>query len=36
MAKLTPVSWKQLVKRLHELGFEGPLNILIMELLNLG
>ncbi len=24
MAKLTPVSWKQLVKRLHELGFEGP------------
>ena len=24
MPKLNPVSWKQLVKRLTELGFEGP------------
>jgi len=24
MARLTPVSWRELVKRLHELGFEGP------------
>lgn len=24
MAKLMPVSWKQLVKRLKDLGFEGP------------
>ncbi len=24
MDKLTPVSWKELVKRLHELSFAGP------------
>ena len=24
MAKLTPVSWTELVKRLRKLGFEGP------------
>ena len=24
MPKLTPVSWRELVKRLRELGFEGP------------
>ncbi|BAZ49094.1 hypothetical protein NIES4103_17050 [Nostoc sp. NIES-4103] len=24
MSKLTPVSWRNLVKRLQELGFEGP------------
>ncbi len=24
MLKLTPVSWRELVKRLRELGFEGP------------
>lgn len=24
MPKLTPVSWKVLVKRLNKLGFEGP------------
>ena len=24
MSRLTPVSWRDLVKRLHELGFEGP------------
>ena len=24
MPRLTPVSWQQLVKRLSELGFEGP------------
>ena len=24
MARLTPVSWRELVRRLHELGFEGP------------
>ena len=24
MARLTPVSWRNLVRRLHELGFEGP------------
>jgi len=24
MAKLSPLSWRDLVKRLHELGFEGP------------
>ena len=24
MSKLTPVSWRELVKRLRELGFEGP------------
>lgn len=24
MLKLTPVTWKTLVKRLRELGFEGP------------
>jgi hypothetical protein len=24
LSKLTPVSWKFLVKRLNELGFEGP------------
>ena len=24
MPKLTPVSWRDLVKRLRELGFEGP------------
>ncbi len=24
MSKLTPVSWRDLVKRLQELGFEGP------------
>jgi len=23
-SKLSPVSWTELVKRLHELGFEGP------------
>ena len=24
MPKLTPVSWRELVERLRELGFEGP------------
>ena len=24
MAKLSPVSWAELVRRLHALGFEGP------------
>ncbi|MEH2352406.1 type II toxin-antitoxin system HicA family toxin [Nostoc sp.] len=24
MSRLTPVSWRDLVKRLQELGFEGP------------
>ncbi len=24
MAKLSPVSWRELVKKLHALGFEGP------------
>ena len=24
MPKLTPVPWRELVKRLRELGFEGP------------
>jgi len=24
MSKLAPVSWKQFVQRLRELGFEGP------------
>ncbi len=24
MSRLTPTSWHNLVKRLHELGFEGP------------
>jgi predicted RNA binding protein YcfA (HicA-like mRNA interferase family) len=24
MSRLTPISWHNLVKRLHELGFEGP------------
>ena len=24
MARLTPVSWHDLVRRLHELGFDGP------------
>ena len=24
MARLTPVSWRDLVRRLHELGFDGP------------
>ena len=24
MARLTPVSWRDLVQRLRELGFEGP------------
>ena len=24
MSKLVPVSWKTLVRRFHELGFEGP------------
>ena len=24
MPKLTPVSWRELVKRLRELGFQGP------------
>ena len=24
MSRLTPVSWRKLVKRLRELGFEGP------------
>ncbi|NOZ59720.1 MAG: type II toxin-antitoxin system HicA family toxin [Euryarchaeota archaeon] len=24
MSKLTPVSWRELVRRLRELGFEGP------------
>ncbi|MFA0751399.1 MAG: hypothetical protein SLRJCFUN_001802 [Candidatus Fervidibacter sp.] len=24
MPKLTPVSWKELVRRLRQLGFEGP------------
>ena len=24
MPQLTPVSWRELVKRLRELGFEGP------------
>jgi len=24
MSKLSPVSWRQLVQRLHDLGFEGP------------
>ena len=24
MPKLTPISWTQLVKRLRELGFDGP------------
>jgi len=24
MSRLTPVSWRDLVKRLHDLGFEGP------------
>ena len=24
MAKLTPVSWREFVQRLRELGFEGP------------
>lgn len=24
MSRLTPISWRDLVKRLHELGFEGP------------
>ncbi len=26
MAKLMPVSWKQLVKRLKDFGFEGPIS----------
>ena len=25
MPKLAPISWQKLVKQLHELGFEGPL-----------
>ncbi|HWQ19691.1 MAG TPA: type II toxin-antitoxin system HicA family toxin [Methanotrichaceae archaeon] len=25
MSKLTPISWNELIKRLHELGFQGPL-----------
>jgi predicted RNA binding protein YcfA (HicA-like mRNA interferase family) len=24
MSRLTPISWRDLVKRLQELGFEGP------------
>jgi predicted RNA binding protein YcfA (HicA-like mRNA interferase family) len=24
MPRLTPVSWRELVQRLHQLGFEGP------------
>jgi len=24
MAKLSPLSWRDFVKRLHEFGFEGP------------
>ena len=24
MSRLSPVSWRELVQRLHELGFEGP------------
>lgn len=24
MPKLSPVSWRELVQRMHELGFEGP------------
>jgi predicted RNA binding protein YcfA (HicA-like mRNA interferase family) len=24
MSRLTPISWKELVRRLRELGFEGP------------
>lgn len=24
MAKLTPISWKKLVRRLRKLGFQGP------------
>jgi len=24
MARLTPISWKKLVRRLRELGFQGP------------
>ena len=24
MPRLSPVSWRELVKRLHKLGFEGP------------
>ena len=24
MTKLTPVSWRELVRRLHKLGFRGP------------
>jgi len=24
MSRLTPLSWRELVKRLRELGFEGP------------
>jgi hypothetical protein len=24
LRKLSPVSWQKLVKRMHELGFEGP------------
>lgn len=25
MPRLSPISWQKLVKRMHELGFEGPL-----------
>jgi predicted RNA binding protein YcfA (HicA-like mRNA interferase family) len=24
MSRLTPISWRDLVQRLHELGFDGP------------
>jgi predicted RNA binding protein YcfA (HicA-like mRNA interferase family) len=24
VSKLSPISWKELVRRLHQLGFEGP------------
>ena len=26
MSRLTPVSWREFVKRMHELGFDGPLH----------